>query len=141
MQTIKEENWVGLYSLGDTNIDDDHVKLLKIYNNLVKMINNNGSRNDFAIVLIDMYDYSQSHFNREELYMIKLAYPQLEQHKAYHRKYLYKVSVFNSELLGNDPPSKFEVVEFLKRWWLNHIPNSDFKYEEYKRKIGSDLMY
>jgi len=141
MRTIKESDWRELYSLDDSDIDHDHFKLFKIYNDLVGIINNNGSRKEFATVLIDMHDYSLSHFKREEHYMTKLAYPKIKQHKAYHRVYLYKVSIYNSELLSSNPPTKEEVADFLKKWWIHHIAKNDLDYIKYKNSIDSEVNY
>ncbi len=52
-----------------------------------------------------------------------------------------KVAVYNTELLGNNPPDPKEIIEYIEDWWENHIVSLDKEYEVYKKSIGSHVRY
>jgi len=73
--------------------------------------------------------------------MQKFSYPKLKEHKQYHRNYIYKVAMYNVDLLHANPPELIEIIKFLKEWWINHILKIDSDYEKYKNKTHSDVKY
>lgn len=88
-----------------------------------------------------MTDYSLKHFKKEEAYMQELNYHKLTKHKMYHRDYIYKVAMYNVDLLSVNPPDPKEIVEFLAEWWTNHIMKIDMDFENYKKETGKDANY
>ena len=73
--------------------------------------------------------------------MQELSYPKLTEHKQNHKDYSYKVAMYNVDLMGINPPEPREIIQFLEKWWTNHIMNSDLDYENYKKKIQSNAKY
>ncbi len=138
---FKKVKWSNEFSIGNVEIDKDHKKLIEVYNNLIDLIELNGSREEFARILSKMKDYSLKHFKREEDYMEKFEYPKLEEHRNYHCSYTYKVAIYNTELLSASPPDPEEIIHFLEKWWTTHILSIDFKYEDYKKKVNSNAEY
>ncbi len=134
MTNLEKKDWTNKLSIGNINIDNDHKRLLEVYNDLVDLIELNGNREEFAKILSKMTDYSLKHFEKEENYMQEFAYPKLTEHKQYHRNYIYKVAMYNVDLLSSNPPKPIEIIKFLEKWWINHIMNIDADYENYKRK-------
>jgi hemerythrin len=49
--------------------------------------------------------------------------------------------MYNTNLLGINPPAINEIINFPGKWWINHIINVDRKYEDYKKEIQSDVTY
>lgn len=141
MTNLEKKDWTNKLSIGNIDVDNDHKKLLDVYNDLVDLIELNGKREEFAEILSKMTDYSLRHFNKEEIYMQEFNYPKLEEHRQYHRDYRYKVAMYNVDLLGSNPPDPKEIIKFLEKWWTNHILNNDMHYENYKKKIESDVTY
>lgn len=133
--------WGDELSIGNVDIDNDHKKLLEVYNDLVDLIELNGNREEFAKILSKMTDYSLGHFKREETYMQKFAYPKLAEHKNFHNDFKYKVARYNVDLLSINPPEPIEIIKFLEKWLVNHIMNKDPDYENYKKKHQSDAKY
>ena len=112
-----------------------------MYNDLVDLIEQNKNREEFAKILSKMTDYVLKHFKQEELYMQELSYPKLTEHQQYHRDYAYKVAMYNVDSLSANPPDPKEILEFLEKWWKNHILNVDIDYENYKKKNELDISY
>tara|TARA_R110001583_G_scaffold194758_1_gene366857 strand:+ start:2389 stop:2823 length:435 start_codon:yes stop_codon:yes gene_type:complete len=141
MTNLEKKDWTNQLSIDNIDVDSDHKKLLDVYNDLVDLIELNGNRTEFAVILSKMTDYSMRHFNKEEIYMQEFNYPKLKEHVQYHRDYKYKVAMYNVDLLSSNPPDPKEIIQFLKKWWTNHILNNDMHYENYKKKIESDVIY
>jgi len=134
-------NWNTEMSIGNNNIDKDHKTLIEVYNDLVDLMALNNSREKFAVILSKMTDYTLKHFKKEEAYMEQFNFPDLKEHREYHNEYTLKVAMYNFDLLGPNPPDPQEIIEFLEKWWRNHILNIDRQYENYKKEFGWDAKY
>ena len=116
MDTIVKIRWSNELSIGNVDIDNVHSRLIEIYNDLVEHAETNGNRENFAVILSKMTDYSLVHFKKEEAYMQAMSFPELAKHRGFHRDYIYKVAMFNVDFLGGNPPSCNEIINFLKKW-------------------------
>ena len=134
METTKKVTLRDKIIIGNPEIDNDHRKLLEIYNELVDLIEYKMSRQDFARILTKMTDYSLIHFKKEEKYMEQLSYPNINEHIAFHRDYIYKVAMYNLDLLNENGLNAEDVLKFLKAWWINHIMKIDLLYEKFKNE-------
>ena len=132
-----EIKWSKELSIGNEKIDSEHKELLNIYNSMLKITN----REEFAHILTKMTDYGLIHFKKEEAYMKDLSYPKYVSHKNLHRDYIYKVAMYNVELMSPNPPDPKEILIFLKRWWIYHILHNDFDYEQYRIHTNSEVNY
>jgi len=112
-----------------------------VYDDLVDLIELDGNREEFAKILSKMTDYVFKHLKKEEIYMKEFGYPKLTEHKQYHSDYNHKVAMYNFDLLGRNPPNPKVIMEYLEKWWKNHILNCDMDYENYKNSIESDARY
>lgn len=133
--------WNDALSVGNAQIDKEHKKLFEIYNELVEFVELKQDRKKFAEILSKMTDYSLTHFKREEIYMERISYPKLAEHKDYHMNYIYRVAMYNVSLLDSEPPEPQEIIGFLERWWVNHIMNNDIEYERYWEKVQSEIAF
>lgn len=141
MNSFEKIHWSEGLSMGNDYVDKDHRKLLKIYNDLVDLIEHNKSREEFSKILSEMTDYSLMHFKKEEEYMMEFNYPSLNEHKQFHMDYIYRVSMFNIELSRFSTTDPGEVIQFLEDWWVNHILEKDSSYENYRKSINSSANY
>jgi hemerythrin len=141
MEKLERIRWNDELSIGNTNVDKDHKKLLDIYNDLVDLIELDRDREEFAIILSKLTDYTLTHFRKEEDYMQKFSYPNFSAHQSYHSDFMFKVAMFNADLLGINPPDPKNIIKFVDKWLINHIMNSDTHYENYRNEIQSDVTY
>jgi len=141
MEKLERMRWTYELSIGNANVDKDHKKLIEIYNDLVDLIELDRNREEFAIILSKLTDYTLTHFRKEEDYMQKFSYPNFLAHKNYHSDFMYKVAMFNVDLLSYNPPEPKSIIKFVENWLAEHIMNSDTHYENYKNEIQSDATY
>lgn len=133
--------WNKKSAIGNQEIDDEHSKLFDIYQELIEFVQTNGTRSEFAQILSKMTDYSLIHFKKEEAYMKKMGFSKFREHKNYHMNYIYKVAMFNVELLSENPPDPNEIITFLEKWWGNHILKIDTEYENFRKESQADIIY
>jgi len=141
MENLEKLIWTDELSIGNTDIDIVHKSLVNIYNDLIEYAESKRNRKEFAMILSKMTNYSLVHFKKEEEYMQKFSYPELTEHRRLHIDYIYKVAMYNANLLGINPPEIKEVINFIGNWWVDHILKIDKKYEDYKKEIHSDVKY
>lgn len=141
MEKLERLRWSDELSFGNVNVDRDHKKLIEIYNDLVDLIELDKNREEFAIILSKLTDYTLSHFRKEEDYMQKFSYPELSEHKNHHVDFMYEVAMFNVDLLSSNPPEPKSIIKFVDKWLTQHIMKNDADYEKYKNEIQSNAIY
>lgn len=132
MELIK---WTDQYKLDIKEIDNQHYGLVIIINELFTLMSEGKAKDKLNDIFDHLTDYTRKHFSTEELVLYKYAYPDLEQHKGEHKKFIEKLEGFKNDFLNKKITISLEVLNFLKDWLLNHILISDKKYAEHVRKF------
>ena len=115
-------------------IDKAHQQIVEYYNTLVDIIVTGDEMSMFVTVLDKMSEYSFKHFKDEEEFMSSFSYPHLKEHKELHHNYLKQVALFNAKYLQPGSTNPEDVLDFLSKWWCNHILEHDMKYINYSKK-------
>ncbi|MBN2614552.1 MAG: hemerythrin family protein [Bacteroidales bacterium] len=134
MERFDRIEWGPEFGIGNQKIDAEHKSLITIHNKLVDFIQQGKTRKEMAEILSELADHSLKHFQTEEQYMEKLGYPKTEEHKNLHKEFIYKISMFNSNLLSDHPPKPEEIIRFLHYWWFEHIQQHDLEYENFQKQ-------
>lgn len=133
--------WTTDLSIGNPDIDKEHARIIQLYNELAGVMHEtNYNSRKFAEVLSGMFDYSMTHFRREEMYMKRINYPELAAHKQMHKEYTLRVTHWNADFFSSNPPDPMEVLLYLAEWWQHHIRYADQQYETYKRSKYPGLI-
>lgn len=124
--------WTKENSVGITEIDVQHQRIFTIINNLADSISNNKAQAEIDKILAQLVEYSTVHFGTEERYFKMFNYIYIDDHVAKHHMYNDKVSEFYEK--KKNPNQKqtlpYEIINFLKDWWINHINIEDKKYTD-----------
>jgi len=128
--------WNEKYSLSIPRIDEDHKNLLGIINKAILSKEHNDNLEELREVLNEMAKYAQTHFATEELYMIKFDYPEYQYHKKEHLDFTTKINAYENGLINADYHIADEILDYLKKWLVNHILETDKKYVDCFRKKG-----
>ena len=128
--------WSDSFSVGNEILDNQHKKILGICAEIDRLAQSGVK--DFSEVLFHMNEYAKAHFLTEEKLLAETEYPDTAAHKAGHQAYYAAVAQFNfSNVSGTINPQ--ELAVFARRWWLDHILNSDMKYKpHFEKKATSD---
>ncbi len=98
---------------------------------LFELIDQINSHDVDASVFRRLYDYAENHFTLEEEYMIKLDYPQREEHIAAHDKFRIELDCMMDEFYNYDDAFRKALAEFLSKWLISHIFDVDKELEAF----------
>ena len=130
-QNPKQIYWRDEYSIGVPSIDGQHKRLLALLNQLNSYSESSGSDRIEPQRLSEMLDYlneyAASHFVNEETLMRDHFPAEIDttDHLVAHRSYWTIIAAMKSRLLKGDAKVNADLVEYLNRWWINHILRVD----------------
>lgn len=128
--------WSETYSVGSAMIDSDHRILINLINQLHDAIETGQSRDVVGSVLSALSEYAEHHFRREEAMMAASGFPDIEAHKAEHRRLETHVrDVCGRYRAGERGALNEQVVEFLKKWLTEHILVTDKSYRPWVERV------
>lgn len=125
MEIIK---WSEKYNLGITEVDNQHKGLVIIINELFTLMSEGKAKDNLESIFEHLTDYTKKHFFTEEAMMIKFAYPDYNNHKQEHTKFIEKLTSLKNDFSKGKVTVSLEILNFLKEWLLNHIQITDKKY-------------
>ena len=130
---MKDLVWSKILSVGVDEIDEDHRKLIQIFNILNHAVAEGDSPEYLAATLEELINCTVWHFSHEERLMLKHRYPETAQHKAEHRELIQTAKELQQAVLQAGKPMVDQQVEFLERWLTEHILTAD-------GRLGSHLV-
>ena len=128
--------WEESYSVGVEQMDSDHKKLIQLINNVQTAILYQTDSSFVQEALDELVDYTKTHFQREEELMAANGYPDLEVHKRQHAEMIAKMSEIYGRYLTAPDETLKELLDYLKKWLVNHICGTDQQYGPYLNRKG-----
>ncbi|MBP1777855.1 MAG: hypothetical protein H6Q86_3866 [candidate division NC10 bacterium] len=128
---MKDIVWGRVLSVGVDEIDEDHRKLVNIFNILKHSVMERESPDYLAAVLEELLNCTVWHFSHEERLMLKYRYEGIDEHKADHQELIKSAKELQREILQADKPLADEHIEFLERWLTEHILTADMRLGSY----------
>lgn len=129
--------WSEAFSVGSPLLDSDHRILFDLLTQLFDATDTGQSRDVVGSVLSALSEYAEHHFRREEGIMAAAGYPELEVHRAEHRRLVADMGVICTRYrAGERGALNEEVVELLKNWLTQHILVTDKSYRPWVERAG-----
>ena len=116
--------WSDDFAIGHAGIDDDHRRLLSLFNEFSMAVNAGKGSAIIRGVLDELVDYTHYHFAREELMMLETQYPEFLRHKKMHDTFIRQVDDVCHHLDVGSDLSAF-LLSFLAKWLSGHILGAD----------------
>ena len=132
---MKDIVWGDVLSVAVDEIDEDHRKLVNIFNILNHSLAEGESPDYLAAVLEELINCTVWHFSHEERLMLKYGYEGIEGHKAEHQELINSAKKLQHEILQADKPVSDEDIEFLERWLAEHILTADMRLGSYLSQV------
>ncbi|WP_051340687.1 bacteriohemerythrin [Azospirillum halopraeferens] len=130
--------WEQRMSVGVDVLDGDHKRLLAMFNGLLAGGVSARAKDDVSGLLGDLRDYTDVHFRREEEWMERAGYPDLESHRAAHRHFVAEVEKLRREFDDSHAVMlRIDLILLLKDWLIDHIQTVDMRYKPFL--AGSDV--
>lgn len=124
--------WDSTMSVGVDVLDDDHQRLLEMFNSLLNTGVTTKDRDDLEGLLNNLIDYTNVHFQREEALMERQGYPDLAAHKAAHRYFVDEIrKIYQESDEDNAMMLRIDLILLLKDWFIEHIQSVDKRYQPY----------
>lgn len=120
--------WKDRYNINFREIDAHHQGLLEILNGMIDLMEGRRSPELVDQLFVDLSEYAGIHFSSEERYMQAASYPRLAEHCREHEVFTSRVLELRRSFDPGNPHFIAETVDFLKRWYLDHISQMDQDY-------------
>lgn len=134
MATLFE--WSDEFSVGVDDIDEQHMELVALLNQLDGAIRDRQGSSAVRRTLDELVAYTQTHFAVEERLMRESAYPDYEEHRLYHEALIDQVRGLQHKLDTGEATITFELLHFLKVWLMRHICETDKRFGAYYADKG-----
>lgn len=128
--------WDDALTLGDENIDRQHMRLVEIINQLHSHLNSPDRDTQVMRSLTAMYLHAKEHFFDEEAFMDRVGYPDKAQHAALHCEFVQKTHELTDCCLFKDSPYS-ELLDFLVGWFREHVVQEDAKLVAFAKDRGA----
>jgi hemerythrin len=127
------KTWSDDYALDIQAIDEQHKGFFEACHRLYDAILNCEGEKMVEESVAFLRDYASRHFQTEESFMAKHAYPHLEQHKKLHTEFLEVLDSLmdDLELFGPSQHLADRALEISQEWLINHIIEEDTRYAQY----------
>ncbi|MDH5601599.1 MAG: bacteriohemerythrin [Gammaproteobacteria bacterium] len=132
---MKDLIWGKVLSVEIDEIDEDHRKLIDIFNILNHALADGESQEYLKAVIDELINCTSWHFSHEERLMLKYGYTDIEQHKEIHRELVQAAKELQDKILMADNTISEDDLMFLERWLTGHILTDDMKLGEYLSQV------
>ena len=129
---VKDIVWDEILSVGVDEIDEDHRKLVNIFNILNHSVIAEESSDYLAATLAELINCTVWHFSHEDRLMLKHHYPEIARHREAHRELIEAAQELQAKLAQADTAVANTEIEFIERWLTEHILTAD-------QRLGSFL--
>ena len=114
-----------------------HKELFRRIDNLALAVYDGEGKPALKTLLEFLDSYVTEHFQTEEGYMKKNNYPVFEKHLEKHHTFRKLLSDVEQEFnnRGGDTYLAIRVEKEIRKWWENHILQTDMEYVPYMKNI------
>ena len=121
------------FLVGIAQIDREHRQLFDIAGRVYDGL---GATDEKAVemtraAVIELLEYTATHFASEEALMAAAGYPELEPHRLLHKRLLAQARDMEMRVELDDSYVPVELSQFITRWLVEHIEATDRRFGEF----------
>ena len=124
---MKNLKWDDSLSVGVDEIDEDHERLINLFNLLIQAVVNQESLEYVDALLEGLISFSEAHFRHEERLMVRFNYDGLQDHKDEHLDLIDQVRDLQRRFHENKHQLSTDNIEYLREWLTGHIAGQDMR--------------
>ena len=124
MKPIELMHWKSEYSVGVTELDDQHIELMNQINELISHSIEDlaEGKQFFEKTIITVIERAAIHFETEEDLLQKTEYEVFEDHKREHEELMAKMESMKQELKKAESVKDLYILTVnFKEWFMSHI--------------------
>lgn len=122
---MKELVWDKTLSVDVPEIDEDHRRLVDLFNILNRSVVQGDAPDYIEAVMEELICCTVWHFRHEERLMLKYDYAGLQEHKTEHDELIASARELQAKLLQAGGAVSSKEIEFLEHWLTGHILGPD----------------
>ena len=124
---MKNITWDKSLSVDVDEIDEDHRRLVDLFNILSHSVEAGDSEDYIDAVLEELISCTAWHFRHEERLMLLYKYDTLEGHRDEHNDLIKSVRALQEKFHKENKLLTNEDIEYLSNWLTEHILGYDMK--------------
>lgn len=128
---MKDLIWDNSLSVQVQEIDEDHQKLVQLFNILNHSVEEGDASDYIEAVLEELICLTAWHFRHEERLMLKYGYEKIEEHKTEHQELIESARALQQKFLQESMSVSSDDIEFLENWLTGHILGADMELGSY----------
>jgi hemerythrin-like metal-binding protein len=132
---VKDLIWNNTLSVEVDEIDEDHRRLVELYNILRNAVSAGEAPNYIEAVMEELVTCTVWHFKHEERLMIRYDYPGYEAHRNEHDDLVESARELQQKFLQNDMRISGEDITYLEHWLTGHILSTDMELGEFLAEV------
>lgn len=140
--------WSDKYSVGVEELDKQHQTFFQMINELEKSLKDNafgvasadGKRKVYSL-LMRLRSYALFHLLTEEQMLISWRYKDFIKHKRTHNDYIRVILDMEDRFYEGEISVAAKLLDFLKKWWMDHILTEDKKYVPYAKEGSAEDFF
>ena len=113
--------WDDSCKTGITEIDQDHKVLIDLINDLYEAMQDGSGGALLLPIFSALKHYTETHFSKEEHYMVECGAPDQEKHFQEHKLMIAKLADLESRHRKGEAAISLQTLTFLRDWLKNHI--------------------
>ena len=129
-------DWQDDFSVNIKSVDQQHIMLVALINDLHSAMKQGKGKEAISTVVHELLEYTKVHFSYEEGLMKNNSYPGYIEHKAKHDALVKQVVEIDDNLKAGKVVISQDVLNFLKKWLVEHILDTDKKYSSFLNGKG-----
>lgn len=116
--------WKDSFELGIPAIDGEHRQFFEILNRCLRAAGEGASPTTLALLLKELCTYADVHFCHEEEALDRVGYPELQQQRDEHHRFLWDLA----RLESSERTTLLAALGLMRSWLLEHILGTDRRY-------------
>ncbi len=128
---MKRLDWDGSLNIQVEEIDEDHRRLVELFNLLSQAVEEDQSAQFVDALLEELVSCTVWHFRHEERLMLQFDYPDTVAHKQDHEELVTSAQALQQMLLESGHGIAAKDVVFLEKWLTGHILGADMELGSY----------
>ena len=124
---MKNLVWDDSLSVEVDEIDEDHRRLVDLFNLLNQSVEEGDDADYIEALLEELISCTIWHFRHEERLMLKYKYDGFAVHKAEHRDLIDSAKALQEKFLDENKELTNDAIEFLANWLTEHILGQDMR--------------
>lgn len=128
--------WSPAFCVGISTLDAQHKQIVGMINQLVDATEVTVQSEVISEILARLTRYASEHFQAEERLLEAHGYPKLSLQKADHKEYRLKIVALCQDAMLHEKGVPTALLQFLHKWWTEHILQSDMQYRTFLLERG-----